>query len=277
MTGKMRIYQDAPVGVAKQTFDNVVAAAQIAYLTHNRDPKNRDGRQKTTPKVEDIAKFCQHTEPTVARIVGTTEFLTAMRERGIYWDAAKGLTPEQVYALGIMTDPSSKKDLAGKLKSAGITMQTYRAWLKQPLFKAAIDQIGQEMLSDHVADVQTAVVSNAINGNMKAIEIYHQLTGQFDPQKKQIEDLQRMVSLLLETIFRYVQDTTTLALINRDFEKIMQGKVPDAELIVDGEVVTEHFAEVVDEGETVTEQPPVVDASIPEGFFDFTDEKDFDI
>lgn len=269
---RVKIYTDPPVGVAKQTFDNVVAAAQIAYLTHNKDPKNREGHQKTLPKIEDIKKFCNHTEQTVTRVVGTAEFLTAMRERGIYWDARKGLTPEQVYVLGIMTDPSSKKDMAGKLRTAGITMQTYRAWLKQPLFKAAIDQIGQEMLTDHIADVQTAVVSNAINGNMKAIEIYHQLTGQFDPQKRQVEDLQRMVSLLLETIFRYVQDTSTLALINRDFEKIMSGKIPDAELIVDGEVVDEAF-EVREE--TVTEKKAV--DSIPDGFFDFTAEEDFGI
>lgn len=281
------VFQRPPVGTTKQTFSKIVAGATMAYQLHNRDPKNKDGYRKTLPPVERIVQFSGVTAATVGKVISTQEFLYAMRERGIFWDARTNLTPEQVYTIGIMTDPSSKRDMAGKLKQAGITMQTYRMWLKQPQFAMAIQQIGEDMLGEHIADVNTAVVRNAIDGNMKAVEIYHQMTGRFNQENQEIKDLQRLTSLLLETIFRYITDTATLSRITQDFEKIMQGKAPAAELLVDGQIVNEYQAispapmvynsgDTNDLGDNSDSTEGLVD-EIPDGFFDFADEKDFDI
>lgn len=283
---------DPPPGVGKQTFSNVVAAATMAYQLHNRDPKNRkaDGT-KTLPSVQDVARYANHSANQVQKVLASNEFLLAMRERGVYWDARDALAPEQVYALGILTNPADKRDMAGKLKAAGISYQTYRMWLRQPLFARAIRQVGEDMLGDHIADVNTAVVRSAVDGNMKAVEIFNQMTGRFDPNQQQVADLQRMVNLLLETIFRYVTDVGTLRKINEDFEKIMSGKTPEASL---GEIEDAIIVEETDEhpghspagnsglldrsaGSVPVDAAPVDDNDdIPPGFFDYQEEiKDF--
>ena len=277
------VYTKPPAGVAKQTFSNVVAAAVMAYQLHNRDPKNRGpAGSKTLPTVDEIDAYCRHDKRTVLKVIATDEFMYAMRERGIFWDAKDGLTPEQVYCIGILTDPSNKRDMAGKLRQAGVTYHTYRNWLKQPTFARAIKQVGEDMLGDHMSDVHTALMRSAIDGNMKAVEIYYQMTGRNDPSQKKVEDLQRMVSMLLETIFRHVRDTDTLASITADFEKVMQGKSIEADLIMDADILeelpNEHEHANVDSdnsGDSDSSAPAPVgelDLDLPPNFFDYQPE-----
>ena len=272
---------EPPAGVGKQTFRNVVAGALMAYQLHNRDPKNRTPTGgKTLPTVDDISRFCRTPKHVINKCVASDNFIVAMRERGIYWDARDGLSPEQIYCIGIMTDPSSKQDMAGKLRKAGITMSTYRMWLKQPLFARAIRQIGEDMLGEHIADVNTAVVRSAVDGNMKAVEIFNQMTGRHDPAQQQIGNLQNLVGQLLEIIFRYVTDVGTLQKITTDFEKTMSGEIVEAELVVDDESTSSVSS---DRGDTLSIDAPSaetseIDNEIPPGFFDFQDEiKEFDI
>ena len=271
---------DPPPGVGKQTFRNVVSAALMAYQLHNRDPKNRTKTGgKTLPTVDDISVFCRTPKNVINKCVASDNFIYAMRERGIYWDARDGLSPEQIYCIGIMTDPSSKQDMAGKLRKAGITMATYRVWLKQPLFARAIRQIGEDMLGEHIADVNTAVVRSAVDGNMKAVEIFNQMTGRHDPAQQQIGNLQNLVGQLLEIIFRHVTDTKTLQHITTDFEKTMSGEIVEAELIVDAGA-TENISDDRDSA-TPTALPSStvheVDSELPPGFFDFQEIEEFDI
>lgn len=284
------VLTDPPPGVGKQTFRNVVSGALMAYQLHNRDPKNRTKTGgKTLPSVEDISKFCRTPQHVITKCIASDQFLIAMRERGIYWDARDSLSPEQVYCIGIMTDPSSKQDMAGKLRKAGITMSTYRMWLKQPLFARAIRQIGEDMLGEHIADVNTAVVKSAIDGNMKAVEIYNQMTGRHDPAARQVSDLQALVGQLLEIIFRYVTDTRILQNITTDFEKTMSGEIVEAELVMDTPPNDTEFDAAAsipaDRGDTASaadtsgEVSQVdSDSELPPGFFDFQEEiKEFDI
>lgn len=256
---------DPPVGVSKDVFRDVVTGAQVAYMV----APVVNGK-KQLPDIKKIAEVCRRTERAVSRVVASDEFKAALRERGINWVSRGGISPEQAYAVGILTNPSDKRDMAAKLKSIGISYQTYRSWLKEPVFKSYLHQIGEDMLGEHMADVHTAVARNAVDGNMKAIELYYGLTGRFDPGKQQVQDLQRMVSLLLEAIFRHVQDVNILTRINADFDKILEGKVPQAELYVDGEVVEDTKAI-----EVPVENPIVkdFDDDIPPDFFDFESDK----
>lgn len=288
---RINVYQTPPDGVARSTFRNVVAAAHMAYQLHNQNWKNResDGK-KTLPDVQEIAKHCYHTDKTVSRVVATEEFRMAMREKGIYWTARDGLTPEQIYAIGIMTNPADKRDMNGKLKAAGINYQIYRGWLKQPTFRNAVRRVGEDMLDDHIQDVHTALVNKAVGGDNKAIELYYQITGRFDPAKQQSQDLGALVNGLLEIIFRSVTDITVLKKITEDFERMMDGGELKPELIVDAEVIepARGANDIGANGSSLpelaaAEMPPVgdnandgpvgneFDDSIPEGFFDFFD------
>lgn len=277
---RINVYQNPPDGTSRQMFRNVVAAAHMAYQLHNQDWKNRERNgTKTLPDVKEIARHCYHTERSVSKVVATEEFRMAMREKGIYWTARDGLTPEQIYAIGILTNPSDKRDMNGKLKAAGINYQIYRGWLKQPSFRVAIRQIGEEMLDDHIQDVNTALVNRAVGGDIRAIELYNQITGRFDPAKQQAQDLGNLVNTLMEIIFRSVTDIAVLKKITNDFEKALDGGKIEPELIVDAEVIddrrsvdTPAISAAVDE--PVDLNTTELDDSIPAGFFDYYDEKD---
>jgi hypothetical protein len=145
-----------------------------------------------------------------------------MRQRGYDFDRGT-LSPEQFFAVGIITNASDRRPLNAKLKSAGITYAQYRAWLKQPHFRDYIGKVGEDLLGEHVADVHTRLTERATSGDIQAIKLYYELTGRHDPNRQQMIDLQYIIGLLLEVITRYVPDVNTLAKINRDIEKVMAG------------------------------------------------------
>src|SRR5690606_20286117 len=129
-----------------ETFRNVLSAAISAYQYLGR-----------VPTVADIAKYCSHQPGTIAKIIGTSEFLWAIDRNGINWPGeTQRITPEQQYVLSVLTNPSDRRDLNKKLKSCGVPYSRYRAWLKQPLFSAQLNQITENMLTEHQGDVHTA-------------------------------------------------------------------------------------------------------------------------
>lgn len=151
-----------------------------------------------------------------------------MAARGYPFADRTTLSPEQIFCVAILTNPTNRKPLATKLKTAGVTYATYRAWLKQPLFQQYITKISEDMLGEHVADVHTKVVEKATGGDIQAIKLYYELTGRHDPQRQQMVDLNGVIGLLLEVITRYVPDSVALGRITSDIETILSGGVPKA-------------------------------------------------
>lgn len=221
-----------PKGVSDATFRNVIAASSAAYSIKRR-----------VPTIAEIAAHCSHTEKTISKVLVTPEFKELMRVRGFPFERGVTLTPEQIFAVNVITNPTNKKDLGAKLKQAGITYAIYRAWLKQPHFAEYVTKISEQMLGEHVQDVHTKVVEKAAGGDIQAMRLYYELTGRHDPQKQQMVDLQGVIGLLLEVITRYVTDTTALSKITQDIELILAGGTPraleqfDMTRIIDGEVV----------------------------------------
>lgn len=238
----------APKGISDDTFRNVLSAAFTAYLHYKR-----------IPTVGDIAKFCSHTPTTVAKVIQTSEFLWAIERRGVQW-TGKGLSPEQQYALSVITNPTDRRDLNKKLKSCGVPYSRYRAWLKQPLFNAHLTKITEDMLGEHVSDVHTSFLNKALSGDMNAIKLYYEMTGRHNPAQQQVVDLQRTVGMLLEIITKYVTDKATLLQISNEIEGVVVGttKRIESSLPVNplsADEVTEAYAEEVDY--TPTEYEPV--------------------
>lgn len=205
-----------PSGVSAALFHDVVAGASAAYSL-----------KRAIPTVVEIAEHCNRTPKSISKVIQTEEFRQLMKFRGFPFETTK-LTPEQYFAVAIITDPSNKKPMGAKLKQAGITYPMYRAWLKQPHFKEYITNIAESMLDEHVADVHTMVVNQATSGNLTAAKMMYELNGRYDPNKQQMVDLQSIIGLLLEIITRYVPDANTLRAINKDIETVLSGGTPRA-------------------------------------------------
>lgn len=244
-----------PPGTSKQTFRKVVAGAQMAYMMHKQA-----GKGKTLPTVEEISRLSGVTNSAVNRVLATEEFRMAMRERGIYWTVRDSLAPEQAYAIGILTNPADKRDMEKKLAAAGITYAIYRNWLRQPLFAAAIKQVGEDLLRDHISDVHTALTSKAVGGDIRAMELYYQISGRFDPAREQQHDINRLVTLLLEVLFRNVTDMKVLERINNEFNMVLSGETPVPSLPEAAIVESE-----VEEAPDIRREPASVEFNLPEG------------
>lgn len=212
MTGLLKI----PNNVNPETFRRVLAGATAAYSI-----------LKKTPTVDQIAGYCACRPASINKVIVTPEFKALMSARGFPWHHAK-LSPTQIYAVQILTNPTNRLPLARKLKMAGVSYATYRAWLKQPAFAEYITKISEDMLGEHVADVHTRVLEKATNGDIQAIKLYYELTGRHDPQKQQMVDLNGVIGLLLEVITRYVPDAVALGKITADIDLILSGGTPKA-------------------------------------------------
>lgn len=245
---------EIPKGTTPATYMGVIAGATAAFNRHRR-----------VPSVEEIFEHCQHSKRVISRIISTPEFKTLMRLRGYPFDTVTRLTPEQTFAVAIITDPSNRKPLNVKLKQAGITYAQYRAWLKQEHFRNYITKLSEDMLGEHVADVHTRVLEKASNGDMAAIRLYYELTGRHDPQKQQVVDLNGVIGLLLEIINRYVTDTKQLAAISTDIDTVLSGGIPKALTQFDVSHIAQNTDDIID-GVVVHDTKPATDFK-----FDFED------
>lgn len=226
-------------GVSDLIFRRVIAGAAAAFLILKR-----------LPTVAEIKQYSGVQERTISKVIATREFKDTMNARGFQWQQAR-LSPEQEFAVGIITDPTRKGDMNTKLRAAGVSYSQYRAWMKQPHFKDFISKVGEDMLGEHIQDVHTSVMNRATNGDINAAKLVYELTGRYDPARQQMVDLQNVIGLILEVITRYVRDTNTLDLIATDVAKIMAGGVPKAlvtfdisENIEDAVLVTDSVNEV---------------------------------
>lgn len=229
-----------PTNVSPATFRAVLAGATAAYSIN-----------KGIPTIEQIQKYCSCQVASISKVLVTSEFRSVMRLRGYPMETTT-LSPEQVFAVSIITNPTNRKPLAAKLKMCGIPYSTYRAWLKQPHFMEYISKISEDMLGEHVADVHTRVVEKATGGDIQAIKLYYELTGRHDPQRQQMVDINNIIGLLLEVITRYVPDSVALSKITSDIDTILSGGVPKALETFD---VSRIAADIVDAVVVPDEEP----------------------
>lgn len=214
MDRKILMLVNVPSICSKEQFIDVMNGATAAYNYLHRKPT-----------VQEVYRYAETNPKIIAKIYETEEFRIAMRSRGYDFTDTTKLSPQQVWAVSVITNPTNRRPLKDKLAQAGITYHTYRAWLNQPVFAAYIKEIGERLLNDHVQDVHTRVVERAANGDIAAMRLYYDLTGRTDSNtNKAVQDLSATVRLLLEVITRNVTDTVTLDKIQKEIAAVTDGR-----------------------------------------------------
>lgn len=235
----IRVTDYHPRRIRKRTFDRLVATCEQLYV-------QKKGRLPTLLEIKLASGLA---ESTIVQQLKTREFKDRMAQRGIRWTSKAGinaeLTPEQVYLIAILTDPTNKKPLKEKLQGAKISHTMYRNWMKQPAFARAISLIAENLIDDHLPQIHTKVVEKAIGGDLAAAKFAYELSGRHDPAKQQMMDIQRIILLLLEVITRHVTDPNVLGRINSDIELVLQGSTPDSIGTVPANYVEEEIPEIV--------------------------------
>lgn len=200
----------------------------------------------TTGQVPTIDSVCAVLYPHgtsnkthVAKVMASDVYRDTCDVRGIPVGAMPGLTAAQVYCAQIMTNPADKRDFGRKLKSAGVTHIQYRNWLKQPAFSAYMQQIGEDLLNNHVQDVNAMLVNKATGGDTAAMRMYYEINGKLGLNREQNTDLYKVINGLIEIITRRLAGTPELLqAISSDIDVLIQGGTVNTDLpILEGTVV----------------------------------------
>lgn len=204
-----------PDSVDPLIFRNVVSAAYTAYI----------GNGGIIPHPKEIKEYCRHSIKTIAKVLDTPEFRRAITARGINWTNESGLSTKQMLALQMLTNPLDRRGPADKLKAVGVTTVEYRAWLKEPKFRRYVDNIGEQMLGEQVTNVHNALVNKANSGDVRAIQLYYELTGRHDPAQKQVVVMQDIIRMLLEVLTKHVTDPMQLSAISNEIDLVIMPKL----------------------------------------------------
>jgi len=213
-----------PRGVSADQFRRVLGAVEIAFRTKSH--------AELLPAITEVARLSGVRVPTVVRVVNSPEGKSALLKRGIRWttniNLAGVLTPEQVFTIGIITDPSNRRPFNEKLKQVGISAATYKNWMKQPVFAAKMNEIGESLLGEHIAAVHARLANRAEAGDVAAMKLFYEVSGRHDPSQKQMLDVVRIIQLVLEAITRHESNPAIIAAITQDIDVVLAGGTPKA-------------------------------------------------
>lgn len=254
-----RMYRgDLPNGYEHKDMETLIGLIQLVWLERG-----------TRATLDDILLLTNWSRTKCINGMSSKALYWRLRKRGIDWpkkwtpetNRFGELTPQQLMTIQILTDPTRTEPFRKRLTIAGINYNVYRNWMRQPKFADAMRVVSEQMIQDNVSTVHNTLVKKAEAGDMKAVDLFYQVSGRHDPMRQQTQDLTKIVGLLLEVLTRHVTDTTVLTKINNDFTKVLSGDnvSPVGELEA-------HVPDEIVDAEVVTDSP--VDKNPPEGFFD---------
>lgn len=243
MAAGLRAMGKAIAGVSDTFTRDVVNAAFVTY-TMTKKPPTIEGISATLkPHLTTGARNVYNRR--LAKVMASVSFVETCKARGIpLKDKHLGITSNQVYATAILLNPADKRSMDAKLKSAGITSAIYQNWMRQPVFAAYVNQLSEDVLASHIGDVNSMLVNRATSGDTTAMRMFYELRGQLGAgNDKSTQDLQQIISMLLEVITRHLAATPVLLqAISADITKIINGeRVDNSFPILEGTVVSDPY------------------------------------
>lgn len=263
-TREVKLYSSEEVSVAVTFIEN--------YYQTNK------GSIPTIDKFDFMKGFGYGKKKTLD-LLQSDELRTAVSRRGIPWpkeynpervQVLSTLSPQQQHAILVVTDPTRSDSLRKRLELVGISYQTWRNWMRQPLFASSVTTLAEDVLVDNMASVHTSMTAKAMAGDVTAARLVYELSGRHDPSKQQMVDMARIIGLLLESLTRHVTDSTILERLGKDFDKILSGETPQiegpkpdfsfVEQIVDAEVIPDDAVQ----NPAQTNSDGTVESDVPE-------------
>lgn len=202
-----------PEGVSLAAFRTIVSAIHTYYL-HEGTPPDFDELLKLYPRIrKDVLLKCwEH-----------ASLKLALELRGIEWLTNGGLTIQQEHTIMALSDPTDKRSQAVILRNLGVTPTTFRTWMKNSLFNHRLHQASVANYHDFLPMARNALVSEAIDGKLPAIQMLFQMTGEWSPETEAIGDLKAAMQTLIESVVRNVHYQTIKQAILDDAEAALAG------------------------------------------------------
>jgi hypothetical protein len=199
---------EPPEGVTPLSFRTVVSAIHTYYL-----------HEGTVPDFDELLGLYQRIRKDVLlKCWESPELKQALGHRGVEWLSDGGLTIQQEHTIMALSDPTDKRSQGAILRNIGVSPTTFRTWMKSSLFNHRLNQASVANYHDFLPMARNALISEALDGKMPAIELLFQLTGEWSPETEAVGDLRAVVQTLVESIVRNVRDDETKRAILADGE-----------------------------------------------------------
>lgn len=158
-------------------------------------------------------------------------FLAALSNRGIKLPQAdtspQQLTNEQLAGIAVMSNFRDTRSPTAKLKSIGVSWTKWHGWMRDKYFKEYLQDLCAVNFEDSLDVAQRGILTAVEKGSVEAAKFYLEITGRYTPQSQEVANIKLVLARILEAIQIHVKDQNTLRAISSDFEKILQGGVPE--------------------------------------------------
>lgn len=192
-----------PRGFSDHVFRNVLAATDTLFRQNGE-----------LPSVDEVqAMWPNASMKTISALMVTDEFRQAMDYRGIQWNVDSGLSEEQQFCILKLNDPGDRRSRKVKLQELGIPMSRFQAWLKWPMFAEALRKGAEDNLKEAIPMAINTIVAEA-EVNYKAAEKVLEITGRYDPNNRQMEDLRLLVTRLVEAVTKHTTPEQRAAILS---------------------------------------------------------------
>ncbi len=165
------------------------------------------------PGIMEVAKALGTNPAFVQNIIQGREFREVLIRRGLPMSEKFILDAVQFRTIAILTDPTIKGGLPQRLKVAGVSYNTFKAWMRIPQFKEALNQGAEAILENNLAGVNIGLVTAAERGDIPAVKFFYEITGRYDPTEKKVMDVMAVLSGVVEILSAEITDVDVLGRI----------------------------------------------------------------
>lgn len=165
----------------------------------------------------------------------------ALQERGITWPPVgtdsdptlewkhTGLGPVQLLVANALLDVADTRSIKKKLQDNGVSLAKYQSWLRDEKFNSYLKTRAEQLLGSHQHEARLALMDRVSRGDVKAIQFYLELTGEYVPDRgnnsaAQFADIQGLLVKVVEIISDEVDDPAIAARIADRFKTIMTAR-----------------------------------------------------
>lgn len=135
------------------------------------------------------------------------------------------LTPIQLVVANTLLDLEDTRSVKKKLQDAGCTTTQYNAWMRDEEFRHYLQTRAEQLVgTDLKHEALLALADRVKNGDMKAIEYYHEFTGQYVRQSQSNSagpDINVLLTRVIEIIIDEVDDLETAERISEKLKGLI--------------------------------------------------------
>jgi len=185
------------------------------------------------PTPEKVIEDLHCSRQAVNTAFSNETFRTQLAARGIDPEAlttvgklikeSKALTAKQIVCANLMLNLHDKRSEREKLQLIGISSQQYHAWLRQPAFVEFLRKRGEALFQSSDFIAYKSLVTNVKAGDNKALELFFQMRGIWNPRLQVDINIDVVITRILEVVSRHVPQAT-LALIANELEEAVEAE-----------------------------------------------------